>query len=122
MEKILVVGCQRTMDSACIACSRCHVAFNRREGEFARYGEGDAELLGVLGCGDCPGAAIVPRLALMRAWNEKLGEIPTRVHLGPCLVDHCPYRDDLLEKIHGKAGVEVVCGTHPYVPEDVFAP
>lgn len=36
MEKVLIIGCKRTMDDVCIACSRCMVAFNRREGELAR--------------------------------------------------------------------------------------
>lgn len=35
MEKVLIVGCKRTMYSACVACSRCMVAFNRKDGEFA---------------------------------------------------------------------------------------
>ena len=33
------------MDDVCIACSRCLVAFNRREGEFSTYK--DAEILGI---------------------------------------------------------------------------
>ena len=63
MEKILIVGCKRAMDDICIGCSRCMVAFNRRIGEFERYKENDAELIGLLNCGDCPGATIVSRLA-----------------------------------------------------------
>jgi hypothetical protein len=35
MEKIVVVGCKRAMDDGCIGCSRCMVAFNRKEGEDA---------------------------------------------------------------------------------------
>jgi predicted metal-binding protein len=66
MEKILIVGCKRTMDDVCIGCSRCMVAFNRRMGEFERYKDQEAELMGILNCGDCPGAAIVPRLAQIR--------------------------------------------------------
>ena len=70
MEKVLIVGCKRAMDDICIACSRCCVAFNRREGEFSRYE--DAEILGLLNCGDCPGAAIVPRLAQVKLGIDKL--------------------------------------------------
>jgi len=55
MEKVLIVGCKRAMDDVCIACSRCMVGFNRKEGEFARYKDQDAEVIGLLGCGDCPG-------------------------------------------------------------------
>ena len=59
MEKILIVGCKRAMDDVCIGCSRCLVGFNRREGDFARYKDQDAEVMGLLNCGDCPGATIV---------------------------------------------------------------
>ncbi len=120
MEKILIIGCKKTMNDVCIACSRCMVGFNRREGEFSRYKEKDAELLGILNCGDCPGASIVPRLTQLNLWNKPMEEIPTIVHIAPCIVDHCEYRDVLLEKIKAKAGVDVVLGTHPYIPDQVF--
>ncbi|MCP4694869.1 MAG: CGGC domain-containing protein [Desulfobacterales bacterium] len=48
MEKVLIVGCKKTMDNVCIACSRCMVAFNRNAGEFERYKEQDAELIGII--------------------------------------------------------------------------
>ena len=121
MEKILIIGCHRVMDSVCIACSRCLVAFNRREGEFSRYKDQEAEVLGILSCGDCPGAGIVPRLAQVALWNKPLGEKPTKVHIGPCILDHCPHNETLIKKIEAKAGVEVVRGTHPYIPENVYA-
>jgi predicted metal-binding protein len=121
MEKVLIVGCKRTMDDVCIGCSRCMVAFNRREGAFGAYRGSDAALVGVLGCGDCPGAAIVPRLAQMNLWNKPMGEQVTKVHVAPCIVDHCPHSETLIRKIRSKAGVEVIEGTHPYIPENIFA-
>ncbi|QTA85138.1 CGGC domain-containing protein [Desulfonema magnum] len=121
MEKILIVGCKRTMDDVCIACSRCMVGFNRREGEFARYKDQDAELIGILGCGDCPGAGIVPRLAQLNLWNKPMEERPTKVHIAPCIMDHCHYKEPIINKIKAKAGVEVIEGTHPYIPNDIFA-
>ena len=63
MEKILIVGCKRAMDDVCIGCSRCIVGLNRKDGEFERYTDQDTELIGLLNCGDCPGASIVTRLA-----------------------------------------------------------
>ena len=57
MEKILIVGCKLAMDDVCIACSRCMVGFNRKEGEFSRYKDQDVQLMGMMNCGDCPGAA-----------------------------------------------------------------
>jgi predicted metal-binding protein len=57
------------MDDICIGCSRYIVAFNRRDGEFNRYKNVDAQIIGLLSCGDCPGAGIVPRMALFNLWN-----------------------------------------------------
>lgn len=121
MEKILIVGCKRTMDDVCIGCSRCMVGFNRREGEFSRYKDQDAELMGLLNCGDCPGAAIVPRLAQVSLWNKPMNEKVTKVHIAPCLADHCPHKETIISKIKAKAGVEVIEGAHPYIPENIFA-
>jgi len=121
MEKILIIGCKRAMDDVCIGCSRCLVGFNRREGDFAMYKDKEAELLGLLNCGDCPGATVVTRLAQVKLWNAPMGEKPTKVHLAPCILDHCPYKDTIIKKIKAKAGVEVIEGTHPYKPENIFA-
>ncbi len=121
MEKILIVGCKRVMDDVCIGCSRCLVAFNRREGTFSRYKDQEAEVIGLLSCGDCPGAGIVPRLAQVKLWNAPLNEKPTKVHVATCLVDHCPYVETILTKIEAKAGIEVVEGSHPYAPDNIYA-
>jgi predicted metal-binding protein len=122
MEKILIVGCKRAMDDVCIGCSRCMVGFNRREGEFERYKGKDAHLMGLINCGDCPGATIVTRLAQVNLWNKPLGETVTKIHIGPCIADHCPYKDTLIKKIRAKAGIEVIEGAHPYKPDQIFAP
>jgi predicted metal-binding protein len=119
MDKILIVGCKRSMDDVCIGCSRCLVAFNRREGEFARYGA-EAQVMGLLNCGDCPGAAIVTRLAQVKLWNAPMGEKPTAIHVGPCLVHHCPQAQTIVGKIKAKAAIPVIEGTHPYIPQDIF--
>jgi predicted metal-binding protein len=121
MEKILIVGCKRAMNDVCVACSRCMVGFNRREGEFVRYKNQDAAIVGLLNCGDCPGAGIIPRLAQVNLWNKPMNEKVTKIHIGPCIVDHCPYKDTLIGKIKAKAGVEVIEGAHPYIPENIFA-
>jgi predicted metal-binding protein len=120
MEKILIVGCKRAMNDYCVACSRCIVGFNRKDGEFSRYRDKDAELIGLLNCGDCPGATVVTRLAQMDLWNRPMGEKVTRIHVGPCIVDHCPHKDTIVSKIKAKSGVEVIEGTHPYKPENIF--
>lgn len=121
MEKILVVGCKNAMDDVCIGCSRCFVGFSRREGAFSVYKEAEAEIIGLLGCGGCPGACIVTRLAQVKLWNAPMGEKPTKIHIAPCITQHCPHKDTLVKKIKAKAGIEVVEGAHPYFPEEIFA-
>ncbi|XXJ20943.1 CGGC domain-containing protein [Desulfovibrio caledoniensis] len=120
MEKILIIGCRNTMDDVCIGCSRCLVAFNRREGQFERYKDQEAEVLGILNCGGCPGASVVQRLAQVKLWNVPLSEQPTKIHIGPCLSDHCTHADDVITKIQAKSGLEVIEGTHPYMPEKIW--
>ncbi len=119
MEKILIIGCKNAMDDVCIGCSRCMVGFNRREGAFKDYGA-DAQLIGILGCGGCPGATLVTRLMQFKLWNTPFAEQPTVIHLGPCLTDHCPSKKLIQKKLEAKAGIPVVSGTHPYIPERVF--
>jgi predicted metal-binding protein len=121
MEKILIVGCKKAMDDVCIGCSRCLVGFNRRDGEFERYKGQEAQVVGLLNCGDCPGATIVTRLAQVSLWNKPMEEKVTKVHIGPCIIDHCPYKETIVNKIKAKAGVEVIEGCHPYKPENIFA-
>lgn len=121
MEKILIVGCKRAMNEVCIGCSRCLVAMNRRDGAFQRYKGEPLELMGLLSCGDCPGATVVTRLAQVKLWNDPMGEKPTKVHIAPCISDHCPHADTIVTKIMAKAGVEVIEGTHSFAPSDIFA-
>lgn len=121
MEKILIIGCKTVMDDVCIGCSRCLVAFNRRVGVFERYKDQDAEVMGLLNCGGCPGAGIVPRLAQVKLWNAPMEEKPTKIHIGPCLADHCPHSETIIKKITTKSGIETIIGTHPYIPADIFA-
>jgi len=121
VEKILIVGCKKAMNDVCIGCSRCLVGFNRREGHFEIYKDEEAEVIGLLNCGDCPGAAIVTRLAQASLWNKPMGESPTAIHIGPCLTDHCPHAETIIKKIKAKAGIPVIEGAHPYMPANIFA-
>lgn len=121
MENILIVGCKKAMDDVCIGCSRCMVGLNRREGEFQRYKGQEAQLIGLLNCGDCPGATVVTRLAQVNLWNKPMDEKITKVHVAACITDHCPHKEVLIGKIKAKAGVEVIEGSHPYKPENIFA-
>lgn len=121
MERILIVGCKNTMDDVCIGCSRCLVAFNRRQGVFEVYEDSQAELIGLLGCGGCPASSIVTRLAQVKLWNAPMDVKPTAIHIAPCIAEQCPHKQDLMAKIRAKAGIPVLEGTHPFVPQDIFA-
>jgi predicted metal-binding protein len=119
MQKILILGCNKMMDKLCIGCSRCLVALNRYEGEFGRYKEEKAELMGLAGCGECPGATLIARLAVMKLWNAPLGEEPTKIHLAPCLM-HCQHVESITDKLKTKVRIVIVEGTHPYQMETIF--
>jgi hypothetical protein len=68
----------------------------------------------------CPGMGTVPRLAQFGLWNAKLAELPTAVHVAPCVAQHCPHAETIIGKIRAKCGVEVIEGTHPFAPENIF--
>ncbi len=119
MERLLVLGCSKTMDKICVGCSRCLVAFNRYEGEFSRYREDKAELIALASCGDCPGSTLSARLALMKLWNAPLGEEPTKIHLAPCLAN-CAHSESIVDKLRSKCAIEIVNGTHPYQMATIF--
>jgi predicted metal-binding protein len=57
---------------------------------------------GILDCGDCPGPAIVTRLAQVKLWNKPMEENVTKVYIGPCILDHCPYNEAIIRKNQGK--------------------
>jgi predicted metal-binding protein len=50
---------------------------------------------GFLNSGGCPGTAAGIRLIQFKLWNAPMGELPTKIHLGNCLANNCPYRDTL---------------------------
>ena len=81
----------------------------------------DAQVVGLLNCGDCPGATIVTRMAQLNLWNKPMNEKITAVHIGPCICEHCPHSEEIIRKIKAKAGVPVIEGTHTYRPENIFS-
>ena len=91
-----------------------------RPESLEKYKDQDVELIGLLGCGGCPGVAIVTRMAQFKLWNAPMEEKPTKVHIAPCIVDHCPHKETLIAKIKAKAGVEVIEGTHPFKPDNIL--
>jgi predicted metal-binding protein len=90
------------------------VVFSRREGEFVRYKNTDAELTGMLNCGGGP--AFGPDESVEQAqWRTD------HQASASCITDHCPHKETIIDKIKEKSGVEVVEGTHPYKPDNIFA-
>jgi len=62
----------------------------------------------------------VVRLVNLKAWMGLTDETIDAIHIGTCLLDNCPYKDTIIEKVKAKAGVEVIEGSHPYRPVKIF--
>lgn len=118
---IAIMGCRQIKDDVCIGCQRCLTASHRREGEFERYKDDpDARVVALFHCGGCPATSPVLRMKHLHDWMTPMGERVDVLHLGTCIKNHCAYKETLLEAVNKKAGVEVVEGSHPYVPMNVF--
>jgi predicted metal-binding protein len=96
------------------------MGFDKKEGEFERYQNKDAKLRALLHCGGCPGTSPVLRLIGLKTWMAPMKESIDAVHLGNCLLDNCPYKDEIIQKVKAKAGVDVIEGSHPYRAKQVF--
>jgi len=106
----------------CPGDAKCMIALMRREGEFERYKNEDAHIIGIVDCGGCEGNKnrVVCSLALLKLQLAALNEKPDVVHVGTCITKFCKRKDDLIAAIKEKAGVEVVEGTHSYAPPTIF--
>jgi predicted metal-binding protein len=96
------------------------MGFDKKEGEFERYKGTDAKLRGILYCGACAGTSPVLQLVSLKRWMAPMGESIDAVHIGTCLLESCPHKDTIIEKVKAKAGVDVIEGSHPYRPDQVF--
>ena len=106
----------------CPGDAKCLVAFNRREGEFARYKDEPAELVGIVECGGCEGNKnrVLCPLMILKLQLGALKEKVDVIHIGTCIMKFCKRKEDLISAIKEKAGVEVVEGTHSYAPPSIF--
>ncbi|MCS7279637.1 MAG: CGGC domain-containing protein [Thermodesulfobacteriaceae bacterium] len=123
MKKIAIIACKMIRgQNLCPGDVRCLVAFNRREGEFERYKENGAQLLGIIDCAGCEGnkTRVIPAMALLKLQLNAFNENLDALHVGTCMMKFCPRRDDLLAAIKEKAGIEVIEGTHTYTPPTIF--
>ena len=96
------------------------MGFDQKEGEFERYKGKDTKLRALLHCGGCPGTSPVLRLVALKCWMAPMGESIDAIHIGTCLLDNCPHKDTIIEKVQAKAGVDVIEGSHSYRPDQVF--
>ncbi|MEW6419347.1 MAG: CGGC domain-containing protein [Nitrospirota bacterium] len=123
MKKVAIVACQMIRSkNLCPADVKCLVAMNRKEGEFERYKNDNASIVGIVECGDCEGNKnrVLLSLGLLKMQLAALKETVDTIHLGTCIMKFCKKKDDLLGAIKEKAGIEVVEGTHQYVPPTIF--
>lgn len=118
--KVAILACENIRDqNLCVGDARCFVAFKRREGEFERYKGKEAEIVGIVDCGGCEGnrSRVVLSLASLAGCLSMLNEKADVLHIGTCVVNFCPRKDDLLKAIREKVPIEIVEGTHRYVPK-----
>jgi len=123
MKKVVIVKCQMVSNqNLCPGDARSLVAMLRKEGEFERYKDEGAHIIGIMDCGGCEGNKnrVIPSLGLLKIQLDALNEKPDVVHVGTCIMKFCKRKDDLIEAIKEKAGVEVVEGSHPYAPPTIF--
>lgn len=117
MANILIVSCAKIRDVSCVACLKCFKAAQLKEGEFAKYDS--AQIVGISGCGDCPGL-VMPKVSLVMDMADYLLQDVDAIHIGTCMVNAkntaaCPIDlDGIKAKLEGKFGKPVVIGTHKY--------
>uniref|UniRef100_A0A7C4EPH1 CGGC domain-containing protein n=1 Tax=Thermodesulfovibrio aggregans TaxID=86166 RepID=A0A7C4EPH1_9BACT len=123
MKKIVILKCTMISDqNLCPGDAKCLVAFSRKEGEFERYKNDDAAIVGIMNCGGCEGnkTRVICSLALLKMHLSALKENVDAVHIGTCIMKFCSRKDDIVAAVKEKAGVEVIEGSHPYAPPAVF--
>jgi len=117
MANVLIVSCTKIRDVSCIACLKCFKAAGLKEGEFAKYDS--VQIVGLSGCGDCPGL-VMPKVGLVMEMADYLMQDIDAIHIGTCVVKAkttaaCPIDlDGIKAKLEGKFGKPVVVGTHNY--------
>lgn len=124
MKKVAILACtQIRRRNICPGDVKCLVAAHKKEGEFERYKEDGVVILGIVDCGGCEGQRnrAVASLATIKGPLTALNEQLDALHIGTCIMKFCPRKDDILQAVKEKAGIEVIEGTHPYAPSKIFA-
>jgi predicted metal-binding protein len=121
VKQIVIVACHKMRaQNFCPGDTKCFIAFQRKEGEFERYKDEDASIVAIVECGECPGTRVVPSLGLLKMQLTTFNESVDVVHIGTCISLLCPNKEEILKKLQDKAGVEVIEGTHKYIPDKIF--
>ncbi|GAQ94261.1 predicted metal-binding protein [Thermodesulfovibrio aggregans] len=123
MKKIVILACKMIREqNLCPGDAKCLVAFMRKEGEFERYKNEDAAIVGIMDCGGCEGnkTRAICSLLLLKTQLSALKENVDVLHIGTCIIKFCPRKDDIIAAVKEKAGVEVIEGTHKYAPATIF--
>lgn len=123
MKNIALLSCHMIRSgNLCPGDAKCFVALNRKEGEFKRYEDQGAQIVGIMECGGCEGNRnrIVCSMALLKMQLAALNEKVDALHIGTCIMKFCKRKDDLVAAVKDKAGVEVIEGSHPYAPPAIF--
>ena len=119
---IAIMACKNINDVTCIGCQRCMTGFHRKDGEFQRYkSDPNCRIVAIFDCGGCPATAPVIRMKQLKDWITPMGETIDLLHIGTCVTKFCTYKETLLAMVKSKAGTEVIEGTHPYAPENIFS-
>lgn len=123
MKKVAILACTNIRQrNLCPGDVRCLVAAHKKEGEFERYKSDDVVVLGIVDCGECEGNRnrAVLSLATIKGPLMMLNEKIDAVHVGSCIMNFCPRKDDIVKAVKEKAGIEVIEGTHKYTPPTIF--
>jgi predicted metal-binding protein len=123
MKKIAILACRNIRErNLCPGDVRCLVALNRREGEFERYKGEEAALVGIVDCGECEGnkGRAVLSLAMLKGPLMALNESLDAIHIGTCMANFCPRKEDILKVIKEKVDIDIIEGTHRYMPPKIF--
>lgn len=117
MANIAILYCKRIKDISCVACAKCFKAVDKRDGAFGDLG--DARIVAMTHCGDCPGL-LMPRVKQVMETAKALETSVDTIYFGTCMklameTAACPIDFDAAKAVlSSKFGVDVRLGTHGY--------
>jgi len=105
--KIGIIRCDE--HSYTCAGYHCFPAVQNKTGEFKEYDE--IEIVGFDDCGGCGRGKADKIVARATRLKEKGAEV---IHLGNCLILHCPSKKLYEKKLVKEIGLPIIKGTHPH--------